>query len=120
MLKKRFKYCIGYRPGVGKDSLRKNQLCNTKIIKERQAFKQYICITNRIKSVVEWLKLLRSTWFEFKTYSRYSVVSLGKTPYGSFSCLAVCSKFHLYLYKTKKCKILTRQQYLGFSVSRSG
>ena len=41
----------------------------------------------------------------FKTYSRHSVLSLGKILYGTFPCLVVLtssSKFRSYLYKTKK------------------
>ena len=42
-----------------------------------------------------------STWSRFKTYSRYYVVSLGKTLYATFPCLVVLassSKFQSYPY----------------------
>ena len=42
-----------------------------------------------------------STWSRFKTYSRYSIVSLGNTLYATFPCLVVLatsSKFQSYPY----------------------
>ena len=56
-----------------------------------------------VGSVVEWLKrrAYGSTWSWFETHSRHSVVSLGKTLYGTFPCLVVLassSKLQSYLY----------------------
>ena len=53
-----------------------------------------------------------------ETHLRHSVVSLGKTLYGTFPCLVVLtssSKLQSYLYQ-----ITSGQQYLGISGSRSG
>ena len=60
---------------------------------------------------------LLSTWSCFKTYSRHSVASLGKTLYGTFPCLVVLASS----YKLSHISLITSgQQYLGISGSRSG
>ena len=73
-----------------------------------------------VGSVVEWLKHRTDDQHGLgsKTHLRHSVVSLGKTLYGTFPCLVILtssSKLQSYLYQ-----ITSGQQYLGISGSRSG
>ena len=57
---------------------------------------------------------MQSTWSRFKTYSGYSVASLGKTLYGTFRCCwcwpAVLNFSHNFIKHLKKKRISARWQ----------